>query len=115
MCFLPLEGFTTSKSVLSLSLPARNKLTSSSFPPTYFTEQNLIWSLTEVPPERIKLLGLSSLKIPLEDSQTLAELKIKKGGKFVMIGTSSPLLRLRSSALLAGVIRLSFCFVFWGL
>lgn len=80
--------------------PVSPKLT---LPSPRFARQILIWSLTEVPPERIKLLGLSSLKIPLEDSLTLAELKIKKGGKFVMIGTSSPLLllRLRLSALLA--------------
>lgn len=45
----------------------------------------LIWSLTQVPPERIKLLGLSS-KQPDEDV-VLSSLSLKADKKFMMLGT----------------------------
>jgi hypothetical protein len=48
--------------------------------------QNMIWSLTEVPPERLKILGLTTSKLQPDDSMVMAELKIKKGGRFMCLG-----------------------------
>jgi hypothetical protein len=46
----------------------------------------MIWSLTEVPPERLKILGLTTTKLQPDDSMVMAELKIKKGGRFMCLG-----------------------------
>lgn len=49
----------------------------------------MIWSLTEVPPERLKILGLTTSKLQPIDSDVIGELQIKKGGKFMALGASS--------------------------
>lgn len=50
--------------------------------------KNLIWSLTEVPLDRIKLIGLTAANKGLADSVSLQSLGLKNGKKFMMLGTS---------------------------
>ncbi|KAL7413364.1 HAD-like domain-containing protein [Mrakia frigida] len=48
----------------------------------------LIWSLTSVPIDRVKLIGLTSSRNPPEENAVIASLNLKSGKKFMMLGTS---------------------------
>jgi hypothetical protein len=48
--------------------------------------KTLIFSLTDVPLERIKLLGLVGPKVPLGDEVVIDSLKLRNGKKFMMLG-----------------------------